>query len=434
MTRQSCSACTLYSGRLAILMDDQVPLGLGQRTLGSTTVTVDVQSYQLVFPNGRSEFLLQSPLSHDGPHGGKLLVRQERGARNNEVSFRDPQQLSRVESPPCSTYVHGIILKPPHEGNSRDGDAVWLSDEHWEPGSQIKQHEIRVVNLRTWERLTVSLEDVCWVPKYRKLDRGEGEEELLTVSGPPVRSTSNKLTYLLAIVQRLRGDNYTASTSDDGPRLEVKEIVEQEQFKYQNLNKLPDGTKRIKEHFERLLHDHASNQVPTTNPIRPRLREAISRTVSGLVTPPSEYIDCYDDEAEDSEFERDAEMLTRAGMANLTRAPNPVVPVRIPRRGLSSFLRRNGFADWLKKNTKNLSKPAIFQRTNALPHRAPSSSPATPVPLSPSPSQGTTTFSTTNAPSARRTRSIAYLPTPVRANASSRPRSGIRAARHTSTH
>lgn len=293
-------------------------------------VTVAVRNSRLILPNGRSRFLLQCPVPHAGSHDDKILVRQDQDANNNEVTFRAPGQLVSVDDPPHRTYIHGIFIVSRPDENCQKGDAVWLHDANWKPGSKLDPDAIAVVNLRTWECLTVGLWEVCWVPKYRKLEHRDGEEELLTISGPPSRHALTRKTYVLAIVQRMRVVNDTDPTSD-ALCLEVMELVEQELFKYQNLSSLPEGTRRIQELFGRLLsgitYNHA-NLLDNPNPVS---REPMAGTASLLATPPSEDVDSPVEEDEDPEFERDAQELISEGMANLSRPSRLVVPVRRPR-------------------------------------------------------------------------------------------------------
>lgn len=308
---------------------DNVSLSSRRSTMESEPiVTIDVQNYRLVLPNGRSKFLLQCPVPHEASHDGKILVRQDQGANNNEVSFKPPRQLVRVDDPPLRTYVHGIFLASRPGGNCRKGDAVWLHDATRKPGSKQDPEAIGVVNLRTWECLTVSLWEICWVPKYRRLEHDDGEEELLTISGRPARHAATKKTYVLAIVQRLRVVD-DVDPAGDGPCLEAKEMVEQELFRYQNLNNLPEGTKRIQELFGRMLRAAALTQATQLDTSKSIALERMVGNASALTTPPS--VDDDDspyEEEDDAEFEREAQELINEGMANLTRPARLVVPVR----------------------------------------------------------------------------------------------------------
>lgn len=296
---------------------------------GEAGVTVDIQNYRLILPSGHSTFLFQCPIPQPELHDETFLVRQDQDVYNNEVSFKAPGQLVSVDDLPHTTYAHGVMLASRPGEDCRKGDSVWLYDAHWKPGSELDPTTAAVVNLRTWKCLTVGLREVCWVPKFRKLDHGVGEEELLTISGRPVRHTLSKKTYFLAIVQRLRtGDDL--GTNRDGPGLEIKEFVEQEIFKYQNLCKLADGAKKIKELFDRALSKRTSSPVNPVGQSRllPRGQTA-GPLASVLATPPSEDDDYLIGEDEDSEFEREAKQLISEGMAKLIRPPMPVVPVHI---------------------------------------------------------------------------------------------------------
>jgi len=152
------------------------------------------------------------------------------------------------------------------------------------------QTSISAVNLRTWEPITVPLGDACWIPKFRKIDCGVHEEELLTISGPPVKKKDRKL-YLLAIVQRFRLVNGTTTVE-----VELREIVEQGSFKYQNLTALPDGKWRISELFHRSLASVAPAfyemelEKQTTNPSNTGMAQVgrASDQITSYATPPPE--------------------------------------------------------------------------------------------------------------------------------------------------
>lgn len=291
-------------------------------------VTRKAQNYRLLLPNGRSKFLLQCPVPHEGPETEKILVRQDGDANNNEVSFKTPAQLISVADGSHEIYIHGVLLAPRVEEDCRRGDAVWLYDPKWRPRSKPDPEAIAVVNLRTWRCLSVRLWEVCWVPKYRKLEHADGAEELLTVCGRPVRHTLSKKNYILAIVQRMRPTG-ELSPAGNFLALEIKELVEQELFRYQNLGHVHEGSKRIQKLFRRMLED--SRYQDTTGPSLTPVVPGRPCELSPAVTTPS----CEADESpieddEDSEFERDAQALINEGMANLTRPSRPVFPVCMP--------------------------------------------------------------------------------------------------------
>lgn len=213
-------------------------------------ITIEVDYYRPVYLDGSSTVLLQSPVSPERQSSNAVLVRQDQGQYKNEVSFKPAAQVNRVSCGSHKTYAHGVLLQS-HAGRGyRKGDRVWLTETGREDRNVSVQGQTNIVavNLRTWAPITVALKDVCWIPKFRKIDCDEDEEELLTISGPPVRKHDRKI-YLLAIVQRLRLSGGT--TAVEG--VELREIVEQDSFKYQNLTALPDGKRRTSELFHRSL-------------------------------------------------------------------------------------------------------------------------------------------------------------------------------------
>lgn len=253
-------------------------------------IIVDVRNYRLVLPNGLSPVLLQSPVSNPDKNKDDLfLVRQDSGAKNNQVNLqRRPANLAEDVHLQQSTFAHGILVRPSRTGDYQRGDQVWLAEE----AEKLRKprHDpkaIDVFNLRTWKRLTVSLDDVCWVPKYRKLERGDGEE-LLTISGPPVRRPDRK-AYILAVVQRLYNQSCDGNTD---AHLEVREMVEQDMFRYDNLQK--QGSLRIVEElFQRRMASMARISTPN-NTLSPEAASSPSRPISSqraasaLATPPPE--------------------------------------------------------------------------------------------------------------------------------------------------
>lgn len=252
-------------------------------------ITIDVDYYRPVYLDGSSTVLLQSPISPEHQSRNAILVRQDQGQYKNEVSFKPAAQVNRVSCGSHSTYAHGVLLQSQLDRGYRKGDRIWLTETAREDRSVLVQDQssIVAVNLRTWAPITVALDHVCWIPKFRKIDCGEGDEELLTISGPPVRKHDRKI-YLLAIVQRLRlGNDKTTVES-----VKLREIVEQDSFKYQNLTALPDGKRRASELFHRSLAAVAPSfletgrQGPSTNPSNTDMPQ-IGNGPS-LATPPPE--------------------------------------------------------------------------------------------------------------------------------------------------
>ncbi|KUI73218.1 hypothetical protein VM1G_08820 [Cytospora mali] len=210
-------------------------------------VTVAVEDYRSTCANEREKYLLQSPISPDRRPRRRVLVRQDQGEQRNQVAFKMPEELVKLDSDPKRAYAHGILLRPKH----RKGDPIWLMESASKGLSrasvQARTH-IAAVNLRTWKSILVALEDVCWIPKYRKIDCSEGDDELLTISGTLVKKYDMK-TYSLVVVQRLHVRNGIL----EAERAEVTEMIEQDTWKYQNLTALPDGERRIEELFHRCL-------------------------------------------------------------------------------------------------------------------------------------------------------------------------------------
>ena len=168
-------------------------------------ITIEVDYYRPVYLDGSSTVLLQSPISPERQSSNAVLVRQDQGQYKNEVSFKPAAQVNRVSCASHRTYAHGVLIQTDADRGYRKGDRVWLTETAREDRNVSFQGQTSIVavNLRTWAPITVALEDVCWIPKFRKIDCGEDEEELLTISGPTVRKHDRKI-YLLAIVQRLR--------------------------------------------------------------------------------------------------------------------------------------------------------------------------------------------------------------------------------------
>lgn len=256
-------------------------------------ITIEVEYYRPVYLDGSSTVLLQSPVCLVRQPSNAILVRQDQGQYKNEVGFKPAAQVNRVSCDSHRTYAHGVLTKSQLDLGYRKGDRVWLTEtarEDWNVSVRNKT-SIAAVNLRTGASLTVALGDVCWVPKFRKIDCGEDEEELLTISGPPVRKHDRKI-YLLAIVQCLRRTQDTTTVE----RVELREIVEQDSFKYQNLTALPDGKRRTSELFHRSLAAVAPTffetgfQGPTGAPLSTGMPAAGSgpEQTTSLATPPPE--------------------------------------------------------------------------------------------------------------------------------------------------
>lgn len=290
------------------------------------SITIDVQDYRLAFPNGQSTFVLQSPVQHDGARDGAILARQDQGANSNEVSFKRPSDLVKTDGPPHSALIHGILLRSDAARRGREGDPVWLRDTAWRPGTSLERSKIGIVNLRTWETLTVALQDVCWVPKYRKLDHHDGEEEVLTVSGAPKRHPTDKKLYVQAILQRLQTSGQPMPLGH-GSRLELREFVQQELWNYKNLCTSADGRstaqKLYRQAFEDMKQPPPSAFSLLQQPFEPGPPGQMPRFVrvawgSAWPTPPT-------DEDDDPDFEQDAQELWDRGMANLYKRPPPVV-------------------------------------------------------------------------------------------------------------
>lgn len=289
---------------------------------------MDVRTYRLVIPNGSSKFVLQVPLtSQEQPRDGVLLFRQDQGAKTNQITIkRRPTNLEEVHLQK-STLAHGILIRTSQACDYKQGDQVWLAEEaskFQEPRQNASA--IGVFSLRTWKRLTVPLKDVCWIPKYRKLDRGDGEE-LLTISGPPVRRP-NKKSYVLAVVQRL--DNQAANTGTD-VRVEIRELVEQELFQYDNLSQKQGGTKDIVRLVQRRMLDMASSPTAsatlafrehTSDILEPITRQ---RAVVTLAAPPLEQGDLVGHEDSDPEVARAEQVIMAKAMALIS--PRRAIPV-----------------------------------------------------------------------------------------------------------
>ncbi|KAI3392767.1 hypothetical protein diail_5203 [Diaporthe ilicicola] len=256
-------------------------------------ITIEVEYYRPAYLGGASTVLLQSPVAPERLPSDETLIRQDQGQYKNEVSFEPSAHVKKVSCDSHRTYAHGVLTQSHLDRGYRKGDRIWLTEAASEDRDEyIKdKRDIAAVNLRTWQPITVALDDVCWIPKFRKIDSGEDEEELLTISGPPVRKHDRKI-YLLAIAQRLRLRNGTTSVE----RVEVREIVEQDSFKYNNLTALPDGKQKTAELFHRSLAAVAPTffetalQEPTATPWgmgMPHTGSAPGHAIS-LATPPPE--------------------------------------------------------------------------------------------------------------------------------------------------
>lgn len=188
----------------------------------------------------------------------------------------------------------------------------------------------------------VALHNVCWIPKYRTLDCGEGNKELLTISGPTVRSSHRG--YMLAVVQKLRSRGQVTEVES----VILRVIVEQDLWKYQNLTALPDGERRIKNLFRQSLgsirpatfsDDDTDGKSETPSSIEETATETgSSRNVS--LTPLSTNSEgaslgininfSLDEGADDQHVDRRRLELKRKVMAGLAKAPASIIngPVR----------------------------------------------------------------------------------------------------------
>lgn len=298
-------------------------------------ITIAVEAYRPSYATGQNMIHLQSPISSERRPGDEILVRQDRGEFKNKITFRKPEELVKLDGGPRTAYADGVLLRPDPTNGHREGDRLWLD----ESAARRPRAGITAVNLRTWEYMTVALDDVCWVPKYRKLDCGEDDlQELLTISGPTVKRP--KRGYVLAVVQRLRHRDGTFEVEG----LEFREIVEQDLWKYQNLTALPDGPKRIEELFRRTLasvRPDAFSYLDTDqeNATQPSSggsgtagsSRAVSLTpsVSDITEQASLSIDIdYSlmDEEEDPAMKQRRLALERKVMAKKARKPTPLLP------------------------------------------------------------------------------------------------------------
>lgn len=297
-------------------------------------VTVAVQNYWLAYPGGHSRFLLQSPIPiPDGDlESGRVLVRHDQGPNNNRVTFEVAQRLVKADGLSDCAYAHGILNLAPAGRDCRRGDPLWI-DELASDG----QGSATVINLRTWERLQVELGDVRWIPKYRKLDHGD-EDELLTLCGAPFRQKS---IHVRAIVQRLPTSSYGFIGACHSP-LEVRDFVEKDLFEYENLNKLPDGKRRVEEIFDRILaslesppsfsgsftcSDGSSTQFSSPAPsARLLASQSLANKAAFLATPPLDDDDSQAGE-DDPEFEQDVAKLWSKGMTLIKRRRKPISTV-----------------------------------------------------------------------------------------------------------
>ncbi|KUI61918.1 hypothetical protein VP1G_09076 [Cytospora mali] len=307
-----------------------------------TRVTVAVEDYRSTCANGREKYLLQSPISPDRRPGRHVLVRQDQGEQKNEVAFKMPEELVKLDSAPKRTYAHGILLRP----KNRKGDPIWLMESASKSlgGVSVQNRtHIAAVNLRTWESIRVALEDVCWIPKYRKIDCSEDDDELLTISGPLVKKYDAR-TYFLAVVQRLRVRDGIL----EAERAEVAEMIEQDTWKYQNLTALADGERRIKELFRRCLAcvapvtfldvdtDEDDATQPSTEGLETDTGTEPDRAISLSSSPPDDIledlslsiiIDVSPVEGEDDPVMIQRHLdLERKVLTKLARPPEPIFP------------------------------------------------------------------------------------------------------------
>lgn len=299
-------------------------------------ITIAVEAYRPSYATGQNMIHLQSPISSERRPGDEILVRQDRGEFKNKITFRKPEELVKLDGGPRTAYADGVLLRPDPTNGHREGDRLWLD----ESAARRPRAGITAVNLRTWEYMTVALDDVCWVPKYRKLDCGEDDlQELLTISGPTVKRP--KRGYVLAVVQRLRHRDGTFEVEG----LEFREIVEQDLWKYQNLTALPDGSKRIEELFRRTLASVRpdafsyldSDQENATQPSSGGSGTAAGSSRAVSLTPSASDITegtslsididySLMDEEEDPAIKQRRLALERKVMAKKARKPTPLLP------------------------------------------------------------------------------------------------------------
>ncbi|KAG8167021.1 hypothetical protein KVR01_002710 [Diaporthe batatas] len=311
-------------------------------------ITIEVEYYRPVHVDSSSTtLLLQSPVSPERQLDNGILVRQDQGQFKNAVSFKPAAQVHKVSRGYHRTYAHGVLIQSSPDRRYRKGDRVWLTETAHEDRNVSVQNQTSIiaVNLRTWTPMTIALSHVCWVPKFRKIERGEDEEELLTISGPPVRKQDRKL-YLLAIVQRLRLSNDSTAVE----RVELREIIEQDSFKYQNLTALPDGKRTISELFHRSLAAVApaffqmgpqSSTTHLSNTPMPQVGRAPDQSMSLVTPPPEEHLTQegspdfsislphIEDEV-DPDVKRKIEELQRVVEAKKARKCKPLLPAAPP--------------------------------------------------------------------------------------------------------
>lgn len=184
---------------------------------------------------------------------------------------------------------------------------------------------------------------MCWVPKYRRLDCGEDEEELLTVSGPLVRRADRR-AYCLAVVQRL----YSRGGVVEARGVELRVLAEQDTWGYQDLAALPGGEGRGGELFRRCLASVAPDVLSGAGlggegedqlgiSVVPAEEEVGSgRAVTLTPAPPDDIpeetfwgvsIDYpHVDGEDDPDMVRRILVLERKVMAKQARKPEPLVP------------------------------------------------------------------------------------------------------------
>lgn len=233
-------------------------------------LTVDVQNYRLSVTPTR--FLLQrpsTPVTWDGP---KTLVREDGGGPNrNAVSFKNPGDLVPAEDGYHTAHVHGIVRQSDLEGGEyQEGDQLWLCEGTGKYAiNRQKQDEVRVVNLRTWQQVTVPLDRVLWVPMYRRPSQLDGasegaqEPQLITLAGPARRRVTNKKNYILAVVQQVMRPHH-----DQVVRVELQELTEREIYLApgcENLRHIPGGDAITEEICRRIrtIQEHKSAEAAT---------------------------------------------------------------------------------------------------------------------------------------------------------------------------
>lgn len=265
-------------------------------------LTVDVQNYRLSVTPTR--FLLQRPSTPATWDEPKTLVREDGGGPNrNAVSFKNPGDLVPAEDGYHTAHVHGIIRQSDLEGGKyQEGDQLWLCEGTGKyANNRQKQDEVRVVNLRTWQQVTVPLDRVLWVPMYRRPSQLDGasegaqEPQLITLAGPARRRVTNKKNYILAIVQQVVRPHQV--------RVELQELTEWEIYLApgcENLRHIPGGDAITQEVCRRIrtIQEHkldataaaaataAVSSAASSSPVAPPAPAGTILPAHGWRTPP----------------------------------------------------------------------------------------------------------------------------------------------------